>query len=92
MQPISNMKRMVLWGTSPFSPSMSERSELRSRREERMENGVKNLKGARLYPKTFVLNIATSYHGNGDAYIREDGILKYFYFILLTFFVFLITI
>jgi hypothetical protein len=21
-------------------------------------------------PKTFVLNIATSYHGNGDAYIR----------------------
>ena len=69
---------MVLWGTSPFSPSMSERSELRRRREERMENGVKNLKGARLYPKTFVLNIATSYHGNGDAYIREDGILKYF--------------
>jgi len=37
---------------SPFSPrqsravSMSERSELRSRREERMENGVKNLKGS----------------------------------------------
>jgi hypothetical protein len=34
--------------------SMSERSELRSRREERMENGVKNLKGARLFPKTFL--------------------------------------
>jgi len=26
--------------------SMFERSELRSRREERMENGVKNLKGS----------------------------------------------
>ena len=47
---------------------MSERSELRRRREERMENGVKNLKGARLYPKTFVLNTATSYQGNKDAY------------------------
>ncbi len=33
---------------------MSERSELRRRREERMENGVKNLKGARLFPKTFL--------------------------------------
>jgi hypothetical protein len=31
---------------SPFSPSMSEQGELRSRREERMENGVKNLKGS----------------------------------------------
>ncbi len=41
--------------------SMSERSELRRRREERMENGVKNLKGARLFPKTF------SNHGFGDA-------------------------
>ena len=38
---------------------MSERSELRRRREERMENGVKNLKGARLFPKTF------SNHGFG---------------------------
>jgi hypothetical protein len=28
-------------------------SELRRRREERMENGVKNLKGASLFPKTF---------------------------------------
>ncbi len=27
-------------------PSMSEQGELRSRREERMENGVKNLKGS----------------------------------------------
>jgi hypothetical protein len=33
---------------------MSERSELRRRREERMENGVKNLKEARLFPKTFL--------------------------------------
>ncbi len=56
------------WGLSPFSPSISERSELRKRREERRENSVENLKGARLYPKTFVLNIATSYHGNKDAY------------------------
>ena len=52
---------MVLWGTSPFSPSMFERSELRSRREERMENGVKNLIG----------NVAISQNlpnkGNGDA-------------------------
>ena len=40
--------------------SMSERSELRRRREERMENGVKNLKGARLFPITF------SNHGFGD--------------------------
>ena len=47
---------------------MSERSELRRRREERMENGVKNLKEARLFPKIFVLNIATSYNGNKDAY------------------------
>ncbi len=40
---------------------MSERSELRRRREERMENGPKNLKGARLFPETF------SNHGFGDA-------------------------
>jgi hypothetical protein len=43
---------------------MFERRELRSRREERMENGVKNLKGARLFPKTF------SNNGKGDAYDR----------------------
>jgi hypothetical protein len=41
---------------------MFERSELRSRREERMENGVKNLKGARLFSKIFYNN------ENGDAY------------------------
>ncbi len=29
-----------------FFPSMFEQGELRSRREERMENGVKNLKGS----------------------------------------------
>jgi len=44
---------------------MSEQGELRSRREERMENGVKNLKGARLFPKTF------SNNGNGDAYFTK---------------------
>jgi hypothetical protein len=43
---------------------MSERSELRSRREERRENGVKNLKRAKLFLKTF------SYHGFGDASFR----------------------
>jgi len=32
---------------------MSERSELRSSREARTENGVKNLKGARPSPKTY---------------------------------------
>lgn len=42
---------------------MSERSELRRRREERMENGVKNLKGARLFPKTF------SNNGHGDSFL-----------------------
>ena len=57
---------------------MSERSELRSRREERMENGVKNLKEARLFPKTF------SNSGNGDAYdpidlliFRAEGITMF---------------
>ncbi len=35
---------------------MFERSELGSRREERMENGVKNLKEARLFPKSFSNN------------------------------------
>jgi len=45
---------------------MSERSELRSRREERMENGVKNLKGARLFPKTF------SNNGIGNAYLSSE--------------------
>ena len=47
---------------------MFEQRELRSRREERMENGVKNLKGARLFPKTF------SNNGNGDAYFRIPNI------------------
>ncbi len=57
---------------------MSERSELRSRREERMENGVKNLKGARLFPKTI------SNSRNGDAYdpidlliFRAEGITMF---------------
>jgi len=30
-----------------------------------MENGVKNLKGARLFPQTF------SNNGNGDAYVKR---------------------
>jgi hypothetical protein len=38
-------------------------SELRSRREERMENGVKNLKGARQFPKTLFTS------GIRDAYV-----------------------
>jgi len=36
---------------------MSERSELRSSREGRTENGVKNLKGARPSPKTFCYDL-----------------------------------
>ena len=51
--------------------SMFERSELRRRREERMENGVKNLKGARLFPKTF------SNNGNEDSY---TSIFFFFFF------------
>jgi len=35
---------------------MSERRELRSRREERMENGVKNLMGSEAVPKTFLFS------------------------------------
>ena len=46
---------------------MFERSELRSGREERMENGVKNLKGAKLFPKTYVS--AMNYNGYGNAFI-----------------------
>jgi hypothetical protein len=53
---------------------MSERSELRRRREERMENGVKNLKGARLFPKTF------SNNRNGDAYICIAKFNNIYYF------------
>jgi hypothetical protein len=33
---------------------MFERSELRSSREDRKENGVKNLNGAKPFPKTFI--------------------------------------
>ena len=40
-------------------------AEFRGRREGRMENGVKNLKGARLFPKTF------TNHGFGDAYLPD---------------------
>ena len=47
---------------------MFEQRELRSRREERMENGVKNLKGARLFPTTF------SNNGNGYGYISAAKI------------------
>ncbi len=36
---------------------MFERSEFRSRREERRGNGVKNLKGARPSPKTLCHNL-----------------------------------
>jgi hypothetical protein len=52
---------------------MSERSELHSRREERMENGVKNLKGAKLFLKTFFN------HRFGDK-LRID-FLSFFYFL-----------
>ena len=58
---------------------MSERSELRRRREERMENGVKNLKGARLFSKTF------SNHGFRDTfflYLSIDTQASGFYTII----------
>ena len=49
-QPFSrffNHTAFVKLGSPRSGPtSMSEQSELRSRREERMENGVKNLKGS----------------------------------------------
>jgi hypothetical protein len=48
---------------------MFERSELRSRREERMENGVKNLKGARLFPKTYAL--VRNYNDYGDSCVPQ---------------------
>jgi hypothetical protein len=51
---------------------MSERSELRSRREERMENGVKNLKGSEAISQNFsndsVLCFLT-WIGNADIFI-----------------------
>jgi hypothetical protein len=34
---------------------MYERSEFRSRREKRTENGVKNQIGSELFPKTFLI-------------------------------------
>ncbi len=49
---------------------MSEQGELRSCREERMENGVKNLKGARLYTKT------SSTNGIGNAYYQGQLLEK----------------
>ncbi len=59
---------------------MSERSELRRRREERMENGVKNLKGAKLFPITF------SNHGFGYASF-PDGKFDFSYISLYSFYV-----
>ncbi len=53
--------------------SMFEQRELRSRREERMENGVKNLKGARLFPKTF------SNHRFGDASFSYLSFHKFYF-------------
>jgi hypothetical protein len=41
---------------------MFERSELRSSQEGREQNGVKNLNGAKTFPKTY------SYHEFGDVY------------------------
>jgi hypothetical protein len=44
---------------------MFEQSELRSRREERMENGVKNLKGSEAIPQ--YVSLAIIYSKFGDA-------------------------
>jgi len=52
---------------------MFERSELRSSREVRKKNGVKNLNGAKLFSKTY------SYHGFGNAYF-----LYYFFAYFMT--------
>ncbi len=49
------------WGKTSSPMVRPDPGELRRRREERMENGVKNLKGAMLFPKTF------SNHGFRDA-------------------------
>jgi hypothetical protein len=52
---------------------MSEQSELRSRREERMENGVKNLLGAKPSQIQLLKN-----HGFGDPLIgkTEKGLFQ----------------
>jgi len=46
---------------------MSERSELRSRREERMEMALKIRLGARLFPKTSFFNKLSSPNEFGKA-------------------------
>jgi len=43
-------------------PDPDERSELRSSREDRKENGIKNLNGAKPFPNT------CSYHEFGNGY------------------------
>ena len=48
---------------------MNQGAEFRGRREGRMENGVKNLKGARLFSKTF------ANHGFGNAYTHNSFFL-----------------
>jgi hypothetical protein len=52
---------------------MFEQRELRSSREGRKKNGVKNLKGAKPFPKTY------SYHGFGKA-----SFLYYFFAYFMT--------
>ena len=42
--------------------SMSERSELRRRREERMENGVKNLNGSEAIPEYYLSTLRFTLH------------------------------
>ncbi len=64
-----------------FAPaSMFERSELWSRREERMENGVKNLKGARLFPMPFLITemeILTLFRFYSIIVVRKEFICYY---------------
>ena len=52
------------------SSSMFERSELRRSREGQMENGVKNLKGVKGFPKSCY------YHREIDAYIELPFLKK----------------
>jgi len=58
-----------------FLAIMFERSELRSRREERMENGVKNLKGAR--PVIIVTAVYKGHQYRNEA-LRTFGVSDYY--------------
>jgi len=68
MRPFRFSLRSSVFEASRLSRPVSifERSELRSSREDRKENGVKNLNGAKPFPK------ACSYLGFGNAYQSKE--------------------